>query len=196
MHKPHFYQFALTLFLCCFGMASAAHAANAPAVTLDFTSDPNHPFHRPAWFFPGETASFHTTITGNPDYLVNDPNNQGGGWAELWSNGAKVAQTRITSGNTTFIYWVSLPICSQCNPPAYGPFFFGSPTNIDTPYTFPSGVQGTRTFFGKFGGDAFTSSAASSTISVTVSCSPRAIVPPPRPPAPQYEYPPGNSGCP
>jgi hypothetical protein len=190
--------FMASILLLGLSSAGTALAANAPTVTLTYTSNPIHPYRPPAWFFPGETVPLHTTVTGNPDYLINDPNNDGGKYVELYSNSSKVDQIRINGTNTTYLYTVILPTCppSICNPPAYGPFSFGSPTNVDFTFTLPVGVQGTRTFSSRFSGDPFTSSANSAGMSITVSCAARPILPPPPPPANPNQYPPAGSGCP
>jgi len=172
----------ITFVLICFLSLNGAMAANAPSVLLTTLNDRSKP-----WRFPTETMQFFVKVTGNPDYLVNDPDNHGGGYVELYANGNEVSRTRIFYDNTPDYFYVQVLACPAylCGVDVYHPYAFGSPTNVTFNYTFPATTQGNYIFTARFSGDDFTSAAVSTQTTIQVSC---AVRPSGGPPA--------GSGCP
>jgi hypothetical protein len=183
MKKLLFFNFIL---MCCTVTGVANALDYQPTVTIGLTTHPPHSNHPPSQYFPGSQISLHVTITGNPDYIINTSENIGGEFVQLYTNGAQAAEIRINSGNTPQdrTQWFNLYGVSEL-------VVFGTPTNVDFVYSFPTVVQGTRTFYGRFSGDDLTPASNSSSMSVLVSCAPFAS-----PVTGTTLYPPSSSGCP
>lgn len=196
LREVYFMKNVIKLFtLVLFMTASQAYAANAPNITGFGLSnarpgDTGFADH----YFPKEDIGLFVRLSGNPNYLVNDPNNQGGGWIDIYSNGQRIIRNRINSTNTPIDFTVLLVICPAvlCGYDHYGPFQFGSNTFVEFMYHVPAALVGNYALTVKFTGDDFTSSTStqpSYDTTVRVSCEPkhtgRTIV-----------YPPPSSGCP
>jgi hypothetical protein len=190
------YRAVITGLLLYASSINFAYAVNAPDLTIvrGCAGGTGHSCHATApWFFPGQTLYVNANMVGDPDYIDAQPDDGeyvGGGYIELYRNSVKVNQIRVTQDNTQNTHWVQIwiPVINQ-----YIPYGFGSPTDVQFSYTFPTVTTGTYTFNSRFTGDQLTSPAYSGTLTFQVSFQPYHPI---GAPGGVLVYPPAGSGCP